>query len=154
VRSSRPFRGSRVRKAVLFVRIWTFVSILPLLLRLCSLPRLLQLCTAAARAHPADDDLVVACTDSVLRRRTWSPRGPCLARSLTLYRFLGGETANLEICFGVKYEDGQPPYGGVRRLLGRAWLVRDGEVYLERDTHHTGRFRVVYRHPGRERQET
>jgi len=154
VRSSSPFLGSWVRKAVLFVRIWTFVSILPLLLRLCSLPRLLQLCTAAARAHPTDDDLVVACTDFVLRRRMWNPRGPCLARSLTLYRFLGGEAANLEICFGVKYEDGQPPYRSVRRLLGHAWLVRNGELYLERDTHQTRRFRVVYRHPGRERQET
>jgi Transglutaminase-like superfamily len=147
MRADRPRLTSWPAKAVLCVRIWTFVSILPLLLRLCSLPRLLQLCTAGTRGSPADTELVVTCTDLALGRRIWAHGGPCLIRSLTLYRFLGGDAANIEICFGVRYADGASPDGRVARLLGHAWLVRDGQPYLERDGHQTRRFRVVYRHP-------
>jgi Transglutaminase-like superfamily len=150
MRADRRSPGSWLAKAALFARIWTFVSILPLLLRLCSLPRLLQLCTPGRRGSPADIDLVVACTDLAVGRRIWARGGPCLTRSLTLYRFLGGDAAHVEICFGVRYEDGAAPAGRAPRLLGHAWLVRDGQPYLEREGHQTRRFRVVYRHPVRE----
>ena len=138
------------RAALLTARIWTFVSVLSVLGRRCSVPRLLRLCALRAPCPPEDDAFVVACVESVLARHPGMPRSPCLKRSLTLYRFLGGPASDLEFCLGVRYAEGQRPGHQPRQLEGHAWLLRDGAPYLELDHPHGRRFRLIYRHPARE----
>jgi hypothetical protein len=149
--SRRRARGA-LRAALLLIRIAAFVSVLPLLLRLLSLPRLLRLCGTGARPRPSDEDVVIACTDFVLRCRVWISRGSCLIRSLTLYRFLGGPAAGLAVHFGVRYAEDTARGRAGARLQGHAWLLRNGEIYLEPDRHAPRSFHVVYRHPATEQR--
>jgi hypothetical protein len=148
--STLPRRG-RVAEVVLIVRIWAFVSVLPALLAVCSVPRLLRACDLGAPRPPADPPLVVACVGSVFARHPAVSRSLCLKRSLTLYRFLGGPASGLQVCFGVRYAAGGPPPGQRwGRLEGHAWLLKQGAPYLETGDPDLRRFRVIFRHPSRE----
>ena len=155
--SGRPIAldAARLRERLLTARIWTFVWMLHVLVKLCGVPRLLRLCVLRAPRPPADARRVVACVERVLERHRGLSRSPCLKRSLTLYRFLGAEATELEFCLGVRYADrprpgpGEGP--GQRQLQGHAWLLRHGMPYLELDHQHVRRFRVIYRYPVRQR---
>lgn len=132
-------------------RVWAFVSLLSVLVRLCSVPRLLRLCALCAPRPPADAARIVACVERVLAtRHSVISRGPCLKRSLTLYRFLGARATDIQFCLGVRYANAPPPRR-TRQIQGHAWLLRNGMPYLERDHQHVRRFRVIYRYPARER---
>jgi hypothetical protein len=149
-RAPLPPRAAGLREALLTARIWTFVFVLSLLVRRCSVPRLLRLCALRAPRPPEDDTLVVACVDRVLARHPGMPRSPCLKRSLTLYRFLGGPAADLQFCLGVRYPEAPRPAREPQRLQSHAWLLRGGAPYLELGHPHARRFREIYRHPARE----
>jgi hypothetical protein len=136
-----------VGERLLALRVRVFVWILRLLIRRGSVPRLLRLAALRAPSPPADVPRVVRCVDRVLADAAAS-RNACLARSLTLYRFLGGEAADLQFCLGVRYAQ---PGRGSRRIAGHAWLTRYGLPYLEQDHFHVYRFRVIYRYPPRQR---
>jgi hypothetical protein len=143
-------RDAGLRQALLTARIWVFVSILPVLLRVCSLPRLLRWCALGAPRPPDDAAPVTACVERVLARHPATSRSFCLKRSLALYRFLGGPTADIQVCIGVRYgEAAGPGTPSQRRLQGHAWLLRNGVPYLERSDPYAERFRETYRHPSR-----
>ena len=131
---------------LLALRVRLFVWILQLSIRRCGVPRLLRLAALRAPRPPADVPRVVGCVDRVLSHQAAS-HNACLARSLTLYRFLGGEAAEVQFCLGVRYAK---PAGGSRRIAGHAWLTRHGLPYLEQDHFHVYRFRVIYRYPPRQ----
>ncbi len=143
-------RRGGVRETLLMARVWAFVSLLSVLVRLCSVPRLLRLCGLRAPRPPADAARIVACVERVLARRAVISRSLCLKRSLTLYRFLGAQAADIQFCLGVRYADA-PHSRRTRQIQGHAWLLRNGMPYLERDHYHVRRFRVIYRYPVRER---
>jgi hypothetical protein len=147
----RRLREVGLREWWLMARICVVVSMLPVLIRACSVPGLLRLCALRAPRPPDDEALVVACVNRVLGRHPALPRSPCLKRSLTLYRFLGAAAADLQFCLGVRYAE--PPHRERRslRLSGHAWLLRNGVPYLEADHLGVERFRVIYCHPTRER---
>jgi hypothetical protein len=149
--SWRRLRQVSLREWWLMARIAGVVTVLPILIRVCSVPRLLQLCGFHAPCPPDDEALVLTCVNRVLRRHPAFARNPCLKRSLTLYRFLGASATNLQICLGVRYAE--PPRAGrrARRLAGHAWLVRNGVPYLEFARPDGEDFRVIYRHPTRVR---
>ena len=150
IRVQLPPRVAGLREVFLIARIWTFVCVLSVLVRRCSVPRLLRLCALGAPRPPEDDALVVDCVESVLARHPAMPRSPCLKRSLTLYRFLGGPAANLQFCLGVRFTEGPDSARERHRFESHAWLLRDGAPYLEVGHPHERRFREVYRHPSRE----
>jgi transglutaminase superfamily protein len=146
----RQARGRRPAETFLMVRIWTFVSVLPALLAICSVTRLLRFCDLAAPRPPEDPSLIVACVGSVFARHPGASRSLCLKRSLTLYRFLGGPASGLQVCFGVRYAAAEPPPGRRgRQLEGHAWLIRSGAPYLETGDPDLRRFRVIFVHPSR-----
>jgi hypothetical protein len=149
--SPRRVTLARLRETLLTARVWTFVQLLPLLVRLCGVPRLLGLCALRAPRPPEDPRRVVACVDRVLARHHGLSRSPCLKRSLTLYRFLGAKATELEFCLGVRYADRPRAGSAERQLQGHAWLLRHGMPYLELDHQHVRRFRVIYRYPARQR---
>lgn len=144
-------RGGRVPELLLMLRIWAFVSVLPALLAVCSVTRLLRTCDLGAPRPPADPSLVIACVGSVFARHPAISRSLCLKRSLTLYRFLGGPASGLQVCFGVRYAAGGPlPGHRWGQIEGHAWLLKSGAPYLEMGDPDLRRFRVIFRHPGRE----
>jgi hypothetical protein len=147
----RRFPGGRLGEIFLLARIWTFVSVLPALLAVCSVTRLLRLCDLGAPRPPEDPSVVVACVGSVFARHSGASRSPCLKRSLTLYRFLGGPASGVQVCFGVRYA-AEGPLPGQRwpQLEGHAWLLRSGAPYLETGDPDFRRFRVIFLHPRRE----
>jgi len=136
-----------VGERLLDLRVRLFVWMLLLVIRRASVPRLLRLAALLAPRPPADVPRVVMCVDRVLADAVAS-HNACLARSLTLYRFLGGEASGLQFCLGVRYAQ---PGRGARRIAGHAWLTRYGLPYLEQDHLHVYRFRVIYRYPARQR---
>jgi hypothetical protein len=143
--------GGRLAEIFLVARIWTFVTVLPALLAVCSVTRLLRVCDLGAPRPPDDPSLVVACVGSVFARHPGTARSLCLKRSLTLYRFLGGPASGLQVCFGVRYAaEGPPPGQRWPQLEGHAWLLRSGAPYLEMGDPDFRRFRVIFRHPRRE----
>ena len=133
----------------LMVRIGVVASLLPVVVRLCSVPNVLRLCALRAPRPPADDGIVVACVDRVLARHPGLQRSPCLRRTLLLYRFLGASATDLEVCLGVRYAEAEPR-DRRRRLAGHAWLIRHDRPYLEADRRGVDPFRVIYRYPTRE----
>jgi len=139
-----------VREVLLTARVWAFVSLLSVLVRLCSVPRLLRLCALRAPRPPVDAARIVACVERVLARHPVISRSPCLKRSLTLYRFLGARATDIQFCLGVRYANAPHPRR-TRQIQGHAWLLRNGMPYLELDHQHVRRFRVIYRYPARER---
>jgi transglutaminase superfamily protein len=143
-------RRGGIREVLLVARVWAFVSLLSVLVRLCSVPRLLRLCALGAPRPPADAARIVACVERVLARHPVISRSPCLKRSLTLYRFLGARATNVQFCLGVRYANTPHPRR-TRQIQGHAWLLRNGMPYLERNHLHVRRFRVIYRYPARER---
>jgi hypothetical protein len=147
----RRLREIGVRDWWLMARVFVVASILPIMTRLCSVPRLLRLCAAGAPRPPADVARVVTCVDRVLGRHPGLSRSPCLRRSLTLYRFLGATATDLHFCLGVRYTEDPHPARPARRLAGHAWLVRNGVPILEGNHQRVGRFRVIYRYPKSER---
>ena len=138
--------ADEVGDRLLALRVRFFVWILQLLIRRCGVPRLLRVAALGAPRPPADVTRVVGCVDSVLAHQAAS-HNACLARSLTLYRFLGGAAADLQFCLGVRYAQ---PARGSRRIAGHAWLTRYGLPYLEQDHFHVYRFRVIFRYPPRQ----
>jgi hypothetical protein len=133
----------------LMVRVGVVASILPVVVRLCSVPSLLRLCALRAPRPPAEEALVVTCVDRVLARHPGLRRNPCLRRTLLLYRFLGARATDLEVCLGVRYTDAEPR-DRRRRLAGHAWLIRHDAPYLEPDRRGVDPFRVIYRYPTRQ----
>ncbi len=104
------------------------VVAVPPLLEVVSFARIERMLTAVARAGkaPAPDDAVAAAwVDAVLHRL----RGPwahsCLRRASILYYLLRSTGRVVDLCIGVRRDE----HGELR---AHAWLVRDGEVYLER----------------------
>jgi hypothetical protein len=132
-------------------RVCVVVSILAVLVKVCSVPGLLRLCALRAPHPPDDETLVVVCVNRVLGRHPALAGNPCLKRSLTLYRFLGAAATDLQFCLGVRYADAPDPGRRSRRLSGHAWLLRNGVPYLEGNHRSLERFRIIYRYPVRGR---
>jgi hypothetical protein len=143
----RRLRQVSRREWWLMARIAGVVTVMPVLVRTCSVPRLLQLCGFAAPRPPDDEALLLTCVNRVLRHHPALARNPCLTRSLTLYRFLGASATDLQICLGVRYAEPLLAGRRARRLAGHAWLVRNGVPYLEGARAAGEEFRVIYCHP-------
>ena len=104
-------------------------ALIPPLLELLSLSRLEGLLTRLASntmANGPDDVVAAQWVDAALSRlpRPWTRT--CLRRAAVLYYLLRAAGRTVDLCIGVRRDE-----HGV--LLAHAWLLRDGEVYLEPD---------------------
>jgi hypothetical protein len=150
-RRARHLREISAREWWLMLRVGVVVSVLSILIRMCTVPGLLRLCAWRAPRPPQNEALVVTCVDRVLGRHPAFARSPCLKRSLTLYRFLGATATDLQFCLGVRYAAAPDPARRLRPLDGHAWLLRNGAPYLEPNQRGVERFRIIYRYPTHER---
>jgi hypothetical protein len=115
----------------LFLRIFVFAAVVPLLFRLkiSVLSQLLERRIKAAtarKADPATTELIIRCME--LARAVGGPviRPKCLTRSVTLYYFLRRAGMDLTLCFGAARKGDL-----LVNAAGHCWLVRNGEPYLE-----------------------
>ena len=110
-------------EAWLFLRLLSFATVVPLLLRL-PLPRLAAVLTRApAPSGPSPQDVERIEQLVALGPRVAHPlvRTGCLTRGLTLFRFLRAAGLDVELRFGL--DPGSD---------GHCWLTLDGEPFLEK----------------------
>jgi hypothetical protein len=154
VRKIRNNLGS-FKELELFIRIFLLVTILPLLLKFLQISRLMKMLTptdlkAQKNLSLAEyRDKVVKYTDYILGLNFWIYKTTCLKRSLVLYHFLRKSGINVHVCFGVRYKEGLLLGEGKKELEGHAWLLYNGNIFLEKDILMPQSFKAVYCFPER-----
>ncbi|HZX15060.1 MAG TPA: lasso peptide biosynthesis B2 protein, partial [Thermodesulfobacteriota bacterium] len=73
----------------------------------------------------------------------WIYKAICWKRALVLYHFLRKAGVNVQICFGVRL----PNIEAKDELEGHAWLIYNGEIFLERDIEMAKTYKVTYWYP-------
>jgi hypothetical protein len=137
----------------LFSQIFLLATVLPIMLRLISLPKLMNVLTPQDLKLHEDLDLerskdkIVKFADYVLNRNFWIYRNTCLKRSLVLYHFLRRFGINVHVCFGVRYNEKAPDEEEKTKLEGHAWLLYKGNIFLEKKVDITKTYRITYSFP-------
>lgn len=126
------------------VRATLAATVIPPLLEVVSLSRLAQWVDTRVRSglgnRPPDNQALADYVSRLLYRlpRPW--RHTCLRRSAVLYYLLRKSGCPVGLRIGVRKEPDTS-------LAAHAWLVRDGEPYLEPDRSHPERFKVIAQFP-------
>ena len=117
--------------------VWT----VPPLLHVVSIDRLASMVRSgrAAPTHPPDTVLADA-VDWWLNRLPWPWRTTCLKRAAIMYALLRRTGVDVELRVGVKR---QPD----RSFAAHAWLMRDGQAYLEHPASTYKSFQVIAAFP-------
>jgi hypothetical protein len=141
-----------------FTDIWLFISILfwatllPLIVKFLPLPRSMQIITPSKthryiKIKNSAQEKIVQYTDYILNLNVWIWRTTCLKRSLLLYRFLKKMGMNVQVCFGVKFTKGMISNDKNRNLDGHAWLLLNGEIFLEKNIDMVREYKITYCFP-------
>ena len=138
----------------LFMQIFLLVTVLPLLLKFSSFPRIMKLITpgdlkVCETLKPEKlIERIVLFTDYVLRHNFSVFKGSCLKRSLVLYYLLRKHGIDIQICLGVKY-DGElsDSEAEEKKLDGHAWLLYNGDIFMERNPEVTKTYKTTYCFP-------
>lgn len=137
----------------LFARIACLITILPMVLRFFSLPKVMQVLTPGSRLETSKPHLtiitskIIKYTDYILNRNFWIYKNTCLKRALVLYHFLRRTGLGVQICFGVHVIEEFPQNNDVKKLQGHAWLLYEGSYFSERNTELTQKCKITYRFP-------
>jgi hypothetical protein len=134
-----------------FMQVFLLITVLPILVKMVALPRLMKFLSRSSRGAGIGNkevykNKIVKFTDYLLARNFWIYRNTCLKRSLVLYHFLHPVVPELGICFGVRVEE-DAVCDNQKRLDGHCWLVRNGEVFLEKKPDLPIKYLVTYRFP-------
>jgi len=125
------------------VRATALVVIVPPLLYIVSFSRLAKWLGGSRLRPPAqglDDATLARWVDRLLRNLPNPWRRTCLKRAAVLYSLLRRAGRPVELLIGV-HKNGHSP------LAAHAWLVRDGEPYLESHSEHPEIHTVIARFP-------
>jgi hypothetical protein len=143
-----------MRDVWLFFQVCLLATLVPLLLRLLSIPTLLNLLTPkdlGSPIHCNKNDFpqkLAKYLDYILNRRFWIYRPNCLRRSLVLYYFLRNSDFDVQIYFGARFTPNTTEQPQQNQLAGHAWLVYQGHPYLESSGELVNnKFVVTYRFP-------
>ena len=139
--------------------LWLYISIiigtivLPLMFKFLPLPRMMQLITPVSTKRynvlcdGSTKEKIIKFTDYILNRNILIWRNTCLRRSLLLYHFLNKIGLKVRICFGVKYNNTVISKNHKGSLEGHAWLLLNGEIFLERNIEIVKKYNVTYCFP-------
>ena len=142
-----------------FKDIWLFICILfwatisPLIIKFLPLPRVMHIITPLeknrynATNKKSTKEKIIKYTEYILNLNFWILKATCLNRSLLLYRFLNKIGLNVHICFGVKYNKTMISKDCNRNIDGHAWLLLNGEMFLERKIEMAKEYKVTYCFP-------
>ncbi len=141
------------RDVLLFSRVLGLITILPILVKWHTLPRLMNRLTPLniqTLKHSAADltkAKIVTYTDFILSWGVGVWKRTCLKRSLVLYHFLRDVGMPVYICFGVRIPASAGKIAAHGRLEGHAWLLHEGGIFLENDPDMTRTYKETYRFP-------
>ncbi|RMF95332.1 MAG: lasso peptide biosynthesis B2 protein [Candidatus Schekmanbacteria bacterium] len=134
----------RITEFVIYSKIFLLATILPLLLKVLSLPSVMKILTPSKnRRHWRQwkVDIIVKGTDKILGIGFFIYHPTCLKKSLILYHFLRKEGMDVAIHFGVRKRNGT--------LDGHSWLTKKGKrVYDNLES--VDDFFVTYSYPSDE----
>ncbi len=139
----------------LFLQILLIITLLPIMFRFLSIPELIKKFTPRnSRKYQKNRNLkettdkIVKFIDFILNRKFWRYKeNTCLKRSLVLYYYLRKRGIDVHICFGVKYNDKPTTTMERNRLIGHAWLLYNGSIFLEKNAVETKTYKVTYSFP-------
>ncbi len=136
----------------LFTQIFLLVTMLPLMLKFLSIPRLMKVLTPCEfkvyknEESAKSKDKIVKFVDYILGRSFSIYKSTCLKRSLVLYHFLRKSGIGVYVCLGVRYKEELRALDA-KRLEGHAWLLYNGTVFLEKNTDIAKTHKVTYCFP-------
>jgi hypothetical protein len=139
---------------LLFLQIFLLATVLPLLVKILSIPGLMKIITPRNPKSGIIIDLdgirgkIEKYTDYILGIDCWIYKVSCLKRSLLLYSFLRKYGINVSVCFGVKYKKELSGGTNEKQVDGHAWLLYKGDIYLEKNIHVTKTYTMTYCYPG------
>ena len=137
----------------LFSCIFFWATILPVIIKFLSLPRIMRTITPSktnrcdGTVKKSTKEKVIKYTEYILNLDFWIWRPTCLKRSLILYRFLNKIGVDVQICFGVKYNKSMISKARNRNIDGHAWLLLNGEIFLEKNIEMTRGYKLTYCFP-------
>ncbi len=143
---------------LLFIQVFFLITILPLLIRLLTIPRLMKVLTSKELKVFKNPNLeesrnkILKYTDYILSRNLWIYKSTCLKRSFVLYHFLRKLGINVHICFGIRYNDELPDREAEKKLEGHAWLIYNGDIFLEKNADETKTYKMTYCFPERKKK--
>ncbi len=141
-----------------FEEFWTFIQIfflivlLPVIMKLFTIPRLIKIFTPRNIRDYHGRDLekrtckLVKYTDYLLRN-FFKCDNSCLRRSLILYFFLNKSGINVQLCFGVRNKANLSDEDMINKLEGHAWLLHKGEIFLEKNVEEAKSYKRTYCFP-------
>lgn len=141
------------RDVLLFYRVLSLITVLPILVKWNTLPRLMNRLTPLkikTLKHSAADltsAKIVKYTDFILGWGVGVWKRTCLKRSLVLYHFLRDVGMPVYVCFGVRIPVAAGKQAAHGRLEGHAWLLHEGGIFLENDPVMTRTYMETYRFP-------
>lgn len=134
------------RDLLLFSQIFIFLTILPLLLKLFSLKKLMEVLSSDSKENrDVDADKILKLTNLILHRDIFIYKNICLKRSLTLYYFLSRMGQNVNIYCGVKKDT--ELNNEDQGLDGHSWIELNGEIFNEGDKDAPETYHITYSYP-------
>jgi hypothetical protein len=141
------------RDVLLFYRVLCLITVLPILVKWNTLPRLMNRLTPLNNQtldHSAADHTsakIIKYTDFILGWGIGVWKRTCLKRSLVLYHFLRDAGMPVHVCFGVRIQADAGRKSVHGQLEGHAWLRHGGGIFLENDPEMTRTYMETYRFP-------
>lgn len=138
---------------LLFVRIVIWISLVALMLKVLSFSKMLALLTPKkpSSVHAFDRDVLIykvsTYTDFLLGRNWWIYRMNCLKRALVIFRVLRKYRIDVQICMGVRKGPMTQATQADQSLQGHAWLMIDGQPFLEDSRSMTFTYTPVFSFP-------
>lgn len=140
-------------EVLLFLQIFSLITILPFLIKLLTLPQLMKILTPQVKNfnsklnYQALKDKIIKYTDYILSGNFWMYKSTCLNRSLILYHFFCKLDIDIQICFGIRYKKRSDDTMGKKIIEGHAWLLHNGEFVSEANSEMTRTYKTTYCFP-------
>jgi len=134
------------RDLLLFSQIFIFLTILPLLLKLFSLKKLMEVLSSDSKENrDVDADKILQLTNLILHRDVFIYKNICLKRSLALYYFLSKMGQSVIIYYGVKRDTELNNEDAV--LDGHSWIKLNGKIFNDGDKNAPETYHITYSYP-------
>ena len=134
---------------LLFFQIFLFLTVLPLLLKLLTLKKLMEVLSSESNKNnnstTTEADKILQLTNLILNRNIFVYRNICLKRSLTLYYFLSRMGQRVNIYYGVKKDTELKGEHSV--LDGHSWIMLNGKIFNDGDRDAPNQYHITYSYP-------
>jgi len=134
---------------LLFFQIFLFLTVLPLLLKLLTLKKLMEVLSSESNKNnnntTTEADKILQLTNLILNRNIFVYRNICLKRSLTLYYFLSRMGQKVNIYYGVKKDAELNNEDEV--LDGHSWIELNGGIFNDGDKDAPKSYHITYSYP-------